>query len=266
MSSNDDVYSIADASRPNAGRIYDYLLGGNHNFEIDRQAAEQLKQIAPGTTQLVRIIRWFLGEAVLRLVSDGYRHFLDFASGLPTVDHIHQIAPEGSKVIYSDIDPITVSYAKDIIRDNPDAECVECDIRKPETLLKSDIVTSVFGEQRKIAIGMNGIAWFLTDEELGYALEVVYDWAGEGSKLYISDGDNKRITKGTEAVFEYYKKVGQPVYARSLDTLKKLIGKWKIEDPGFIPLPDWIDIDKRLLDKTYEDVLGGYFVGAILRK
>jgi len=56
------------------------------------------------------------------------------------------------------------------------------------------------------------------------------------------------------------------VYARSLDTLTKLIGKWKIEEPGFLPLTEWIDIDKELLDTTYEDVLGGYFVGAILRK
>jgi hypothetical protein len=266
MSSNNDVSSIADASRPNAGRIYDYLLGGNHNFEIDRQAAEQLMQIAPGTTQLVRIIRWFLGEAVLRLASDGHKHFLDFASGLPTVDHIHQIAPPSAKVIYSDIDPVTVSYAKDIIRDTPNVECVECDIRKPETLLNSDTVDRVFGKQRKIAIGMNGIAWFLADDELAHALEVVYEWAGEGSRLFISDGDNQRITKEMGAVFEFYNKVGQPVYTRSLDTLIKLIGKWKIEDPGFIPLPEWIDIDKELLDTSYEEVLGGYFVGAILRK
>jgi hypothetical protein len=196
MSSNNDVSSIADASRPNAGRIYDYLLGGNHNFEIDRQAAEQLMQIAPG---------------------------------LPTVDHIHQITPPNTKVIYSDIDPVTVSYAKDIIRDTPNVECVECDIRKPE-------------------------------------LEVVYEWAGEGSMLFISDGDNQRITKEMGAVFEFYNKVGQPVYTRSLDTLIKLIGKWKNEDPGFLPLPEWIDIDKELLDTSYEEVLGGFFVGAILRK
>jgi O-methyltransferase involved in polyketide biosynthesis len=266
MSSNDDVSSIADASRPNAGRIYDYLLGGNHNFEIDRQSAEQLKQIAPGTAQLVRIIRWFLGEAVLRLVSDGYKHFLDFASGLPTADHIHQIAPKGTKVIYSDIDPVTVSYAKEIIRDNPDVACVECDIREPGKLLNAGVVKQMFGKQRKIAIGMNGIAWFLDDKELAHALEVVYNWAGEGSKLFISDADSKRITKGIEAVFKFYKNVGQPVYARSLDTLTKLIGKWKIEEPAFLPLTEWIDIDKELLDTTYEDVLGGYFVGAILRK
>jgi O-methyltransferase involved in polyketide biosynthesis len=266
MSSNDDVSSIADASRPNAGRIYDYLLGGNHNFEIDRQAAEQLKQISPAVPQLVRIIRWFMGEAVQRLVADGYTSFLDFASGLPTVDHIHQIAPQGTKVIYSDIDPVTVSYAKEIIHDIPGVECVECDICRPETLLNASIVTTIFGKQRKVAIGMNGITWFMTDDELAHALEVVYDWAGEGSKLFISAGDAKRTTKGMEAVFEFYKQVGQPVYSRSLHTLNKLIGNWKIDDPGFLPLPDWIDVDNKLLDTSYEEELGGYFVAAILRK
>ena len=183
MSSNDDVTSIADASRPNAGRIYDYLLGGNHNFEIDRQAAQQLLQIVPEVPLLLRLIRWFLGEAVRRLVEQGFTYFLDFASGLPTIDHIHQIAPKGTKVMYSDIDPVTVSYAKEIIRDKSDVECIECDIRKPEILLETSILTKMFGKQRKIAIGMNGIAWFLTDDELAHALEAVYQWAGEGSKL-----------------------------------------------------------------------------------
>lgn len=30
-----------DTTKPNAARIYDYYLGGNHNVEVDRQAAEQ---------------------------------------------------------------------------------------------------------------------------------------------------------------------------------------------------------------------------------
>ena len=31
-----------DLSRPSAARVYDYFLGGAHNFEIDRQLAEQI--------------------------------------------------------------------------------------------------------------------------------------------------------------------------------------------------------------------------------
>ena len=35
--------------RPHAARIYAYLLGGYHNFEIDRKAAEYVLQICAGS-------------------------------------------------------------------------------------------------------------------------------------------------------------------------------------------------------------------------
>jgi hypothetical protein len=97
--------SIADASIPNAGRVYDFLIGGHRNFEVDRDAAQQIIKVAFFLPKVLRLIRWFLGEAVRRLIADGYRDFIDFASGLPTMDHIHHVAPAGTKVIYSDIDP-----------------------------------------------------------------------------------------------------------------------------------------------------------------
>ena len=43
----EQLSKITDASKPNAGRVYDYLLGGNNNFEIDRKAGDQLIAIAP---------------------------------------------------------------------------------------------------------------------------------------------------------------------------------------------------------------------------
>ena len=39
--------NIVDASKPSAGRMYDYWLGGNHNFEVDRQAADQVSKTVP---------------------------------------------------------------------------------------------------------------------------------------------------------------------------------------------------------------------------
>jgi len=266
MSSENGHASIADASRPNAGRIYDYLLGGNHNFEIDRQAAEKLLQILPEAQQWFRLIRWFLGEAVRRLLEDGFTHFLDFASGLPTVDHIHQIAPKGTKVIYSDIDPVTVAYAKDIIKDNPNATYVECNAAEPEKLLQSEVIGRMFGEQRKVAIGMNGIVWFLPDEQVKHALSVLYDWAGKGSRLYICDSDTQRLPEAVKSTMEFYSKVGQPMYIRSLDGLKSLLGKWTIEEPGFLPLLEWVKLDEKSMSGALETSAGNNMMGAILRK
>ena len=41
-----------DIERPSAARIYDYYLGGSHNFAVDRQAAEQVVQAIPNVRQI----------------------------------------------------------------------------------------------------------------------------------------------------------------------------------------------------------------------
>jgi O-methyltransferase involved in polyketide biosynthesis len=264
MASNNDTGSIADASKPNAGRIYDYLLGGNHNFEIDRQSAEQLLQALPQARLLVRSVRWFLGEAVYRLVDQGYDKFIDFASGLPTEDHIHQIAPAETKVIYSDLDPVTVAYAQEIIKNNPNVWYVECDVRKPETLLNSGIPVQAFGNEKKVAIGLNGIAWFISNEAVSHCVDTLYDWADEGSRLFISDVNIEEKTDFVMNVVNFYESVGQPLHTRTKDTLTELLGKWKLEEPGFLPLEEWIGMDeirRRTQEEHWEpvDVYGGFF-------
>ncbi len=265
MANEHKFASIADSSKPNAGRIYDFLLGGSHNFEVDRQAAQQFLQIAPYLSRVARIIRWFLGEAVRRLVAEGYTHFLDFASGLPTVDHIHQMAPKGTKVLYSDLDPVTVAYGQEIIKDNPDVRYVRCDAGKADDILNSPIISELFGTNRRVAIGFNGIAWFMPDERIGHSLKVLYDWADKGSKLFISDMDISQITAETQSIMQLYGKIGQSTYPRNQKRIRELAGPWKVLEPGFRPLEEWLDIEKTVAGQTMS-AMGGSFQGAILGK
>jgi hypothetical protein len=134
-----------DTSQPNAGRIYDFLLGGSHNFEPDRQAAQMLLQAAPFMPQIVRQIRSFLGVATTRLAADGYECFIDFASGLPTNDNIHQFVSPHVKVIYSDNDAGTIAYGQEIIASNPNVKYAKCDAQEPDELLNSIAVKNFIG-------------------------------------------------------------------------------------------------------------------------
>lgn len=109
----DDIdNTIIDLTKPNAGRIYDYLIGGHHYHEVDMQMAEKLKKMAPFLPKQLKYVRWFLHKAIRKAKAAGFTQFIDFASGLPVKDHIHNNAPEGTKVIYSDIDPVTVVLFK----------------------------------------------------------------------------------------------------------------------------------------------------------
>lgn len=267
MAENDRVASIADSSKPNPGRIYDYVLGGNHNFEVDRVAAQESLKINPGFPKTARTIRWFLGEAVRRLLADGFTQFIDFASGLPTVDHIHQIAPKGTKVVYSDIDPVTVAYGQEIIKDNPDAHYIVCNIATPEHLLEDPAISQFIDKSRKTAIGFNGIAWFVKDEDIHHAMQVLYDWAGKGSRLFISDSDSDpaKLTEAAKETFKLYAKLGQPMFTRSRETLVELCRPWKVMEPGFKPLEEWIGIQAGI-SETEKSTLGGFGIGAIFEK
>ena len=264
MAEQDRVSSIADASKPNAGRIYDFVLGGNHNFEVDRLAAQQVLKIVPDFPQIARIIRWFLGEAVRVLAAEGCTQFIDFASGLPTIDHIHQITPAGTKVIYSDIDPVTVAYGQEIIKEFANARYVFCEAGKPEIMLNSPMVGEFFGKSRRVAIGFNGIAYFLKDEQISHAMKTLHAWAEKGSRLFLCDFDYTNPPPEVVAGMKLYEKMGQPVHFRTLKELQSLVAPWQL-GKGFHPPEEWLGVTKKVAEdkkSAFTEVLKG----AILEK
>ena len=264
MSPANEMSGIADSGHPSASRIYDYLLGGNHNFEVDREAAKKVVEIAPFFPQMFRLIRWFLGEATHRLCDEGFTRFIDFASGLPTVDHIHQVAPKGTKVIYSDLDPVTVAYAQEIIAEDSNVRYLQCDAAEPERLLNSKDVAELFGKDRKMAFGFNGIAWFLPDDAMARSLKVIYEWAEKGSKLFLCDNDVPEMSEQSQKMVDLYENL-QRLHIRSRDKVEELIGPWTLLDPGFRPLEDWIDFDRKVTGQMSE-AFGGSMIAGILVK
>lgn len=262
--------SIADASKPNAGRIYDYILGGSHNFEVDRKAAEDLKKLMPMMPMSFRLIRWFLHEAVKRLSDQGFRHFLDFASGLPTVDHVHVTAPKGTKIVYSDIDPVTVTYGTEITKGLSDVRYVQCDAGTPEKLIESEVISDLFADQRKVAIGYNGILWFLQDERLAHAMQILYDWAAPGSCVYLTTDDTPQSARTSNESREFtgrYRKMNQELFLKTRDRTVELCKPWTLADPGFRTIEDWIDIENNYSQQVETNWKGvGALYGAFFVK
>ncbi|MBN2009857.1 SAM-dependent methyltransferase [candidate division KSB1 bacterium] len=263
MAESTNISGIADDSRPNAGRIYDYFLGGNHNFEIDRMAANKLLEENPAIPKMLKMLRWFLGEATRRLIDEGFTQFLDFASGLPVQDHIHQIAPAGTKVVYSDIDPVTVAYAQELIVNNPNVKYVHCDAGKPEELLNSGIIEKMFDKSKKIAIGMCGITYFLPDDKLIHALDTIYNWSEKGYKLFISEND--AISPETHVANDAFAKMGSPFYWRTQKKFQELIKNWKVVEPGYQEFEQWLNIPG-LVTEAEKLQTGGPWYGVIYEK
>ena len=125
-----------DIKRANVARVYDYLLGGTHNFLADQAlgrtiAATEHPRDRPGQPGVPRP-----GGALPRRGRD--RQFLDIGSGIPTEGNVHEVAQQavpGARVVYADIDPVAVAHSKALLAGNQNAEIIEADLREPEKIL-----------------------------------------------------------------------------------------------------------------------------------
>ena len=70
-----------DTSRPHPARIYDYLLGGKDNYEVDQRAGDALAARAPEARVSVQANRAFLQRAVRHVMGAGIRQILDIGTG-----------------------------------------------------------------------------------------------------------------------------------------------------------------------------------------
>lgn len=81
-----------DRNQPSIARIWDWFLGGAHNFAIDREVAAKTLELMPEGPYMARLNRMFLARAVRFCVKAGVTQFLDLGSGMPTVGNVHEVA------------------------------------------------------------------------------------------------------------------------------------------------------------------------------
>jgi SAM-dependent methyltransferase len=231
-----------DVTRPSAARVYDYFLGGAHNFEVDRQLAEQIAATSPAVAATARANRHFLRRAVQFLVAEGVRQFLDIGSGIPTVGNVHEIAQAaapGTRVVYVDIDPIAVAQSRLILRDNPDTAVLCVDLRDPQKLLVEARATGLIDFDQPVALLLAGIVHFVPDaDEPGELIAHLRDAVAPGSYLLISHGTSDgqppevleagRLTSRAAAIT-----------LRTHAEIEAFFGSFVLVEPGLVRLDGW---------------------------
>src|SRR5262245_6098938 len=85
--------SKIDTTVPHSARIWNYWMGGKDNYDVDRIAGDEYRQIAPNIEVMARASRAYLIRTVTYVAQEiGIRQFLDIGTGLPTYDNTHQVA------------------------------------------------------------------------------------------------------------------------------------------------------------------------------
>jgi len=152
-----------DTRRANAARVYDYLLGGSHNFLADQDVGRALAAVEPDVRKIAQANRAFLGRAVRFLSAAGVRQFLDIGSGIPTEGNAHEVAQRAdpaARVVYADIDPVAIAHSEAILAGSENATVIDADLREPEKILGHDEVRRLidFGQPAGLLLLTRGRA------------------------------------------------------------------------------------------------------------
>lgn len=229
-----------DLDRPSVARVYDYYLGGSHNFAADRAFAEQILKVMPAVAPLTRSNRAFLRRAVSMLVAEGVEQFIDLGSGIPTVGNVHELVP-GGKVVYVDHDPVAVAHSRAILADVPGTAVVAADLRAPADVLATPQVQGLLDFSKPIAFVLAAVLHFVPDEERPADIVSGYAAAGvPGSYVVLSHaGLDRPLTPAEDAAWEIYRKSPTPLILRSRDEVAKLLGDLTVVEPGVVATYEW---------------------------
>jgi SAM-dependent methyltransferase len=233
-----------DTTRANPARVYDYLLGGSHNFLADQDAARAILAVEPNTRPGVRANRAFLGRAVRFLAAQGIRQFLDIGSGIPTEGNVHEIAQRailGARVAYVDIDPMAVAHGLAMLEGNADAVSTEADLREPGQLLADHDVRRLVDLARPAGLLLGMVLHFISDAEDPWRIvATLRDALAPGSYLVLAHLTNEsRPTVAQAAETVYNRSVSTHIHMRSRADILRFFDGFDLVDPGLVYLPEW---------------------------
>ncbi|MEU3724578.1 SAM-dependent methyltransferase [Streptomyces sp. NPDC031705] len=235
-----------DISVPSVSRIYDYYLGGSHNFEVDRQAARRAMEFMPGLPKIMQANRAFMRRAVRHAVAEGVTQFLDIGSGIPTFGNVHEIARAASpeaRVVYVDHDPVAVAHSRAVLAGDDLSAVVSADLRKPRDILDSPEAGRLLDLDRPVALLLVAVLHFLEDSDEPYAaVAELRDALAPGSLLILTHASYEGIPLTEEVAggaVGVYRDIRNPLVMRTREQISGFFEGFELVEPGLVFMPDW---------------------------
>nr|WP_237518372.1 SAM-dependent methyltransferase [Streptomyces sp. SID4982] len=234
-----------NTGQPHTARIWNYWLGGKDNYEVDRAAGDQIRQLHPGIGQYARHDRLFLGRAVRHLVGDlGIRQFLDIGTGLPTADNTHEVAqsvaPE-TRVVYVDNDPLVLTHARALLTSTPEGrtDYLDEDLRNIDAIFEHAAKTLDFSEP--VALMLLGVVIFIGDDEDPYALvRRLVDRLPAGSYLVLSHTVTSPSMPDVDEAVAFWNEHGTPkLTQRTPEDVTRFFDGLELLEPGVVSCSRW---------------------------
>ena len=239
----DWVPDSIDVERPSPARMYDYVLGGVHNFAVDRAMVEKALEVQPQTRQVAVRNRAFLRRAVLFLIEQGIRQFLDLGSGIPTVGNVHEIAQQvdpACRVVYVDIDPVAVAHSQLILAGNDRAAMVQADVTDVPGVLGAEETRSTLDFSQPVGILAVTIGHHISPEQDPVGVFRAYrDAVVPGSYLAMTHFTYDFAPARIERLTGEGRKAAITVFPRTRADLLDMLAGFQLVESGLTTPSQW---------------------------
>ncbi|MFC9947554.1 SAM-dependent methyltransferase [Streptomyces pratensis] len=235
-----------DISVPSVSRMYDFYLGGSHNFEVDREAARKAMEFMPGLPKVMQANRAFMRRAVHYATTSGVNQFLDIGSGIPTFGNVHEVAqaadPE-ARIAYVDHDSVAVAHSQAVLEGNERAVIAAADLRKPKEILAHPEINALLDLDKPVALLLVAVLHFLEDADDPYAaVAELRDALAPGSLLVLTHASYEGIPLSQEeagGTVGVYRTIRNPLIMRSRAEISGFFEGYEMVEPGLVAMPEW---------------------------
>lgn len=243
-----------DLDRPNAARVYDYYLGGAHNFAADRAMAREAIADWPDLPLIMQANRAFLRRAVRFVVRSGISQLLDLGSGIPTVGNVHEVAEaenQDARVVYVDRDPVAVTHGQALLSGNANATIIQSDLRDPGSTLALATATGLIDLSEPIAVLLVAVLHFVPDTDDPASIIDRYRQAmAPGSCLVICHASPDQQPRRAATHQELYSRTSTPMTMRSREAVAALLAGFGLVEPGLVLMAQWRPEDESGLPRN----------------
>ena len=237
MSEPEQVPDGIDTSRPSPARMYDYMLGGTHNFQVDRDATEQFRAQMPDLEDAAWANRGFHGRAARWMATEhGIGQFIDIGSGLPTQSNTHEVvravAPD-ARVVYIDSDPMVLVLAKELLTDDGATAVIQADLREPDVVLNHPRLRALIDFGQPVGLLMTAVLQFVADESDPWGLVASYVAAlCPGSYLALSHITRDKLPpRLVETGVQVYQRATESAHPRTRAEIERFFAGLELVPP-----------------------------------
>ncbi|MFD9957790.1 SAM-dependent methyltransferase [Amycolatopsis sp. NPDC058986] len=239
---------LANVEKPSPARIYDYLLGGENHYAIDREFGDRQKRVMPDIVRAMQANRAFLGRAVRCAVAQGIRQFVDIGSGLPTKGQVHEIADEAApgecRVVYIDNEQIAYAHADALLGTHADRRrhhALYADLLEYTDLWHQVSTIDGIDPEEPTCLLVVALLHFITPEQAPEkALDFLRDCLPAGSLLAMSHGCDELDDPGIQQVVRNYSSESTTqTCLRTRAEFTAFFGDFELLDPGVVWVPQW---------------------------